>query len=187
MGIAILLGAAYTGMITGLICLRRGRAGEIGEPWEAVKPVLARLIWVTLVAAVGVIAGMFAFILPGLALATFWSVSAQAVMVERRGVFDALGRSFALVRGNAWPAFGFLAVLGLISVLLLLLVFIVCRPLGDGIAYEVASSTLGNLVSTPFLAVGSAVLYRQLTTLERGTDEPAATDPESGLPPDLRP
>lgn len=190
MGITILLGAIYGGMITALICIRRGRQSSMGELWTLVKPALARLIWVTLVAAIGILAGAFAFILPGLILGVFWSVSGQAVLVEKRGVFEALGRSFELVRGSAWPAFGFLAILALLSLLLLLLVFVVVTPLGTGVLGSAVSTTLSNLVSTPILAVGSAVLYNQLSELEPVAREDSRTEDESeddsGLPPEPR-
>jgi len=188
-GIAVLLGAIYTGMITALVCLRTNEQREAGELWEAVRPVLSRLVWVTLVALLGVLVGMSAFIVPGLILATFWSVSAQAVMVERQPVFAALGRSFALVRGNAWPAFGFLAIMGMISILLLLLVLVATAPLGTGVGAQAIASALGNFVSTPLLAVASAVLYNRLAELDRAAGGPDAPEegPGDGLPPDHRP
>ena len=44
-----------------------------------------------------------------------WAVIAPVIVVERRGVFDAFGRSRQLVRGNGWPVFGTVLVAFLIA------------------------------------------------------------------------
>ena len=164
--VTILLGASYSGMVTALICLP-GRSEGIGELWTAVKPVLARLIWVTLVTAIALILGLAAFIVPGLVIVTVWSVAGQTVVVERTSVFEALGRSFDLVRDNGWRVFGYLLVLGLISLLMLGLSLLVSAPLGTGLLANLVASFLSNLLSTPVLAIGSAVLYSRLAELNR--------------------
>jgi len=62
-------------------------------------------------------------------------------------------------------------------------VSMVHRPL------ETIASALGNFVSTPLLAVASAVLYNRLAELDRAAGGPDAPEegPGDGLPPDHRP
>jgi hypothetical protein len=51
-----------------------------------------------------------------LILLTFWSMGAPAIVAERVGVLEAFGRSWKLVKRNAWFAFGVLAVVLLIAI-----------------------------------------------------------------------
>ena len=54
---------------------------------------------------IGVGIGLVLLIIPGLILLTMWSVGAPAIVVERAGAFQAFGRSWHLVRGEAWSVF----------------------------------------------------------------------------------
>ena len=175
-GIAILLGAAYGGMITALICLP-GNTGGAGELWATVKPVLARLIWVTLITALATLLGLAMLIIPGLVVVTLLAVAGQAVVVERSPVFGALGRSFVLVQNHAFRVFGYLLVIGLLSLVMLGVALLVAAPFGTGLAGRVIVNFLSNLLSTPVLAIGTAVLYTQLATLEKAK-RPTESEPE---------
>ena len=166
LGITILLGASYGGMIAAMICLP-GKAEALGEPWAAVRPVLARLIWVSLLSALAVLAGLFALIVPGLIVLTLLSVAGQSVVVERISVIQSFGRSFTLVKDTAWQVFGYLLVLALLSLVLFGLALLISLPFGAGALGTVVSTFFSNLLSTPVLAIGSAALYNQLTDLQR--------------------
>lgn len=189
MGFTILFSAIFGGLMTVLICVER-EANGIGDLWPNVRPVLARLIWLTLFVTVAIILALFAFIIPAIILGTFWAVAGQALLVERRGVFESVGRSFDLVRGSAWQVFAVLAVLGLLGGILLLLVLLVMGPFGTGPVASAAGNALSSLVTTPIFAVGTAVLYNQLVELKQPlvveeSGDPAATE-EPGLPPEPR-
>lgn len=162
-GILLLLSAAYGGMITALLCLPQP-ADSVGGLWAQVRPVLARLIWVTLVTVVAVLAGLMILVVPGLILLTVFAVAGQAVVVERAEVFAALGRSGELVRGNGLRVFLFVILLGLICLLLIMLTLLITFPLlGDGPAGTAASAFLQNLIVGPLLGMGPAVLYNRLS------------------------
>jgi hypothetical protein len=166
LGVVFLLGVIYSGMITALICIP-GKSEGAGELWEVVKPVLARIIWVTLLTIVGVLAGLVALIIPCFILITYWSVATQTVVVERTSVFEAFGRSFDLVRGNAWRVFGYILILGLVSLLLLGLSMIASIPFGTGLVGKLVGAFISNALTMPVAAIGPAVLYRELLALER--------------------
>ena len=166
LGILCLLGVTYGGMITALVCIP-GKSEGAGELWTVVKPVLARLIWVTLLTGAGAMAGLIAFIVPCFVLITFWSVATQTVVTERTTVFESFGRSFELVRGNAWRVFGYILVLGLISPLLLGLWGGLSIPLGTSQVGKVVGSFVSNALTMPIAAIGAAVLYRELLALGR--------------------
>jgi hypothetical protein len=166
LGIQCLLGVTYSGMITALVCIPGKSEGAV-ELWTVVKPVLARLIWVTLLAALGALAGFVAFIIPCFVIVTYWSVATQTVVVERTAVFESLGRSFDLVRGKAWRVFGYILVLGLIGTVLLGASLLFTLPLGSNQLGQVVGSFVSNALTMPVAAIGAAVLYRELLALER--------------------
>ena len=57
---------------------------------------------------IGVGIGIVLLIVPGVWLGTIWGLALPALLVERTGVFGALGRSRALVRGRFWAVLGLL-------------------------------------------------------------------------------
>lgn len=172
-GMLVLLGSIYGGLITTLVCVP-GDSEGMAELWVNVKPVLARLIWVTLITAAVAILGFLALIVPGLIIVTIWSVGGQVIVVERPGVQAALRRSFELVRGNGFRVFGYLLLLGLLAVLLTILALLITIPFGDGVLRTVLNSFLSNLVTAPVVAIGSAALYNALSRPQEASEEPAA-------------
>lgn len=162
-GILLLLSVAYGGLITALLCLPGETPESGGELWALVAPLLARLIWVTLITLAAVFAGMMVLIVPGLILLTMFAVATQVVIVERSGAIQALGRSAELVRGNGPRVFGFILLLGIVCVLLILLLLVVTVPvLGAGTAGTIVSTFLQNLIVAPLVAIGPAALYNLL-------------------------
>lgn len=173
-GILLLLSTIYGGMITALICLRSSGPDTTGsELWAAVTPVLARLVWVTLITIVAVLAGLMILIIPGLVLVTYLAVATQVVIAEHREAFPSIARSAELVRGNGFRVFGFVLLLGAVCLLLLTMVAVVTVPLfGTGTAGTTASTFFQNLVVAPLLAIGPAALYNRLRAIPG--DEPSA-------------
>lgn len=178
-GILLLLSVTYGGMITALLCVpgSPGPDDSAGKLWSLVTPVLARLVWVTLIIAVAVLAGLMILIVPGLILLTIFAVATQVIVVERAGAFASLGRSAELVRGNGFKVFLFMILLGLFFLLLISLTVVVTYPLlGDGVAGRVVSTFLQNLIAGPVVAIGPAALYNRLA--HRTEPETAAAPPE---------
>lgn len=78
---------------------------------------------------------LFALTAPGLWLGTSLSMVTSTSSVERNGVFGAMKRSSALVKGRWWATFGFLlmvAFLGSISLWMVQLVAIPVTAVGGG-------------------------------------------------------
>jgi hypothetical protein len=185
LGLSLLVGVTYTGMVVQALCVP-GAPDSLGGLWGAVTPVLARLIWVSLAAAAGVAAGLLLFIVPGLILLTIWAVAQPVVVCERAGVFQSLGRSRSLVAGNGIRVFLFLLVLLLLALLASTFALLVAAPFGAGLVGAVVSAFLVTVAVNPLTAVGPAALYNCLTggslaDLAQPVNDPGAGEP---APPD---
>src|SRR6202035_5544509 len=108
--VAIML---FTAMVVGLVdAVQDGpRETSVGGLLLAVRPVLGELILVGIVAGIGIFVGFILLVVPGLVLATVWSVVAPVVLLERPGGLRALGRSRDLVRSYGWRVFCVICVL----------------------------------------------------------------------------
>lgn len=175
-GVQLFFSVTYSGAVAVLVCLP-GRTEGVGELWSETTPVLARLIWVRLLTAVAILAGLFLFIVPGLILMTIWAVAFQAVAVERTGVLAGLARSRDLVSGNGWRVLAFILLLGVLAALVALLAMLVALPLGTGAIGGAVSVFLIGLAAAPIAAIGPAVLYSHLSGDGPPLDAPGDNDP----------
>lgn len=176
---------AYLGRpVDGVASLRHAAAG------------LWRVAGVSIVAFALSFAGLFLCIAPGVWLYVSWTVAVPVVLLEGSGVGRALGRSFRLVRGRWWAAFGLVAVGQLLSgivgtALALPLVGIVLTPAGDSdvvrLLGQAVANTAASVLTTPFVAATLVVLYFDLRVRKEGLDvqllaEGLGPAPEPGPP-----
>ena len=172
----------FTGMVVELVAdVQDGRRDHsAGELLQAATPVLGQLILVGVVAGVGVLLGFVLFIVPGLILITIWSVAAPVVVLERPGVFAALGRSRELVRGNGWQVFGVIFILIFLVRIVSFGVALAAESAGTG-AGVVANVVIGVLTG-PLAALAAAVLYFELRgrRVTAVADPPIADEPVAG-------
>jgi hypothetical protein len=168
----------FTGMVVELVSdVQDGRRdASAGQLLRAVMPVLGKLILVGIVAGVGILIGFILIVIPGLILATIWSVAAPVVVLERPGGLRALGRSRELVRGNGWNVF---------AVILLLVILVGLLASGIEFAGDAAGTAVGlvvrvvvGILTAPISALAAAVLYFDL----RGAHADAARSEEPQLP-----
>jgi MFS family permease len=114
-GLVYLVGAVagfilQAAIVYGTIADLNGRRAEFGE---CLSTGLRSWFWLFLLAIVVTVAEVFGYILfivPGLMMAVAWMVAVPAQVVERTGVFGAIGRSAELTRGHRWPIFGLLVI-----------------------------------------------------------------------------
>ncbi len=168
----------FTGMVVELVSdVQDGkRDASAGQLLRAVTPVLGKLILVGIVAGVGILIGFILIVIPGLILATLWSVAAPVVVLERPAGLRALGRSRELVRGNGWNVF---------AVILLLVILVGLVGSGVEIAADAAGTAVGlvvrvivGILTAPISALAAAVLYFDL----RKAHSEAAPPEEPQLP-----
>lgn len=163
----------YTGFVVKLVQdVRDGRRdSSVGELISAAMPSLLSLIVFAIFAGILVAIGFVLLIIPGLILLTIWSVGAPAIVAERLWAFDAFGRSYELVRGQAWQVFGVI-----VSVFLILLATaIVAAAIGGaigGVAGAAIVAAVLLILYIPVQALVQTVLYFDLA----GGEAPADPD-----------
>ena len=179
--ILVLLGAAvrvagdalYVGFVVELVSdVRDGRRDQtVGDLFSAAAPYILPLIGFGILAGIGIAIGFVLIIIPGLILLTFWSVGAPAIVVEGAGPIDAFGRSWRLVRGEAWPVFGVL----LLTFLIVVIVEAVLGAIGAaiGVGGFIVAAIISAAITAPVYAIAVSILFFDLGG-GAGIPDPAA-------------
>jgi hypothetical protein len=175
--ISLVLSQLYTGVVVELVNDTRDGALDAspGGLVRQVTPVLATLIGAAIVAGIAVAVGFVFCILPGIALLTLWAVVAPAIVVERRGVFDALSRSWNLVKTNFWQT---LAVIFVFWIITIVIGGIVDRIFDSGaLAIAVIVGWIVHFLLAPLSALASGILFFELRAVESGATAPPPAGP----------
>lgn len=158
--------------------VRDGRADmSVGELFARARPRLPALIAAGVLAGLGIALGLLVFIIPGLYLLTRWFLIAPVIVLEGRSAGESFGRSWELVRGHAWDAFG-LILLTLVAAaigggILSALVRIILSPLPDFFAGWAASILVNSLIA-PFVALAWTLAYYRLADRPEEQEQPLA-------------
>jgi hypothetical protein len=154
--------ALYTGFVVKLVAdVRDGRPDEtIGDLFSSAAPAILPLIAFGILFGIGVGIGLILVIIPGLILLTFWSVGAPAIVVEGAGPVQAFGRSWRLVRGDAWAVFGTLVVVLLIVIAIGVALGIIATPIGNGAI--VVASIVSDAITAPIFSLAVSVMFFDL-------------------------
>jgi hypothetical protein len=117
---------------------RRVSFGEcLGTGFRFILP----LVGIGLIVGIGSVIGLFFFIVPGVLLWLAWSVAAPAEVMERVGVFGALGRSLELTRNHRGAIFA----LAVVYIFILWIVeAVLAAVLGVGFATSGAAESLAS-------------------------------------------
>jgi hypothetical protein len=175
--------ALYTGFVVRLVQdVRDGRRDHtVGDLFSSTAPSIGALIAFGILFGIGVGIGLVLLIIPGLILLTMWSVGAPAIVVERAGVFRAFGRSWRLVRGEAWSVFWTLVVVLLIVIAVGVVLGAIATPIGDGAT--VVAAVISNVLTAPVFALAVSVMFFDLGGGEQGQPKPAASTTSPPPPP----
>jgi hypothetical protein len=176
--VALIASAWYTGMVVRTVQdVQDGRVdATMGQLFSSVTSLIGRLILVGFVAGICVAAGIVFFIVPGLILLTIWCVASPTMVVEDTGVFESLGRSRALVRGNGWQVFGVIVSVFAIIIVVSIVIGSI-GAIGNSFLLIFIVQLLLNVALAPVFALAAAVLY---FALRRAQGQPVQTDPVTG-------
>ena len=139
---------------------------------------LGSLAWLTLIHGVIVLLGFAACVVPGVWLYVAWSVAVPVLLIEGPPGFQALRRSFDLVRRRWWPTASVLILAHLLATavaagfgLLSLPLLLVGRD--NEFVYDLARAVFGSvatILTIPFVAAVVAVIYFDLRVRKEGFD-----------------
>ncbi len=188
--VSLAVGTLYQGMVVELVKdIQDGRRdSSVGNLMRSVLPVLGPLIGAGILAGLGIGAGFVLLIVPGLILLTIWAVIAPAIVVERRGVFDAFGRSRQLVKGQGWPVFGTVVIAYLIAFVAEIVFVAIANGIAHGALLRIVFSALASTLAAPIGALVASVLYFRLVAIKgEVTPAPTQAPPPSHVPPPADP
>jgi hypothetical protein len=167
------IGLLITQVLTG--ALARAAAGSlVGEtptPGDAFKFGFARLgsiILIGLLVALIVIGGFILLIIPGIIFAVKLSVSIPALIVENRRGTDAISRSWNLTTGHFWHVLG----TWIVAYIIAAIVTAVLTALGgDNWLVRGILASIASVITTPFLALVTVLIYLDLRARKEGLTE----------------
>jgi hypothetical protein len=145
---------------------------------EAFRPVFGAV----LIAAAGVILGLFLLIVPGIWLFVRWAFVPQAVVLDGRRGTQALQRSAELVSGSWWRVLGialFAGIAAAIPAALISLPLEAWAKAADSQAILLAGQVVASSLVTPFQVLMLTLLYFDLLARHRlpSTMPPVAPPP----------
>lgn len=172
--ISLIASTLFTGMVVELVSdIQDGRRDSSpGQLLRAASPVIGKLIFVGIVAGIGIVIGFVLLVVPGLILITIWSVAAPIVVLERPDGLGALGRSRELVRGNGWNVFAVILLLVILVGVVSFIIEAVANSAGTGVGLVVR--VIVGILTAPISSLAAAVLYFELrgAPVAEGSDGP---------------
>jgi hypothetical protein len=164
--------------------VRDGRRDlTMGETFQRVRPKLGTLIVAGILAGIAIAIGLVLFIVPGVFLLVIWCLIVPVIVLERKGVMEAFGRSRELVRGNGWNVFGVIILCLLIWIAVSIVVALLVSFFSDEIRGFLQSLVTNTLV-VPFIALALTLMYYALVSRAQPAEAPAAAPaPQSPLTP----
>lgn len=157
-----LLNTAYTAL---LLDMSGGRAADTRRALTRAFEVFGPALWTVLLFALGVAAGLFLLVLPGLYLSIRWYFGTQSVVADGLSGVAALERSGELVRGNWWRVIVTILVINAVVVIPGLLVGLGAdraAKAADAQGVSFAISTAYQLLTVPFVAIAATLLFFDL-------------------------
>jgi Membrane domain of glycerophosphoryl diester phosphodiesterase len=153
--------------------VRDGRADlSVSETFGKVRPKLGTIIVAGILLALAIAIGFLLLIVPGLYLLTIWIAVIPAIVLEDRGIGEAIGRSRELVRGNGWNVFGVIVLTFLILLGLGIVIGLALLPLEDWLG-SLVQQLVWNTIVTPFVVAVWTLVYYRLKGREETETTPA--------------
>jgi hypothetical protein len=164
LGIALVMGIVVQGAVT-----RGAAAAAVGDPVDIEASYrwgfthLGGIFVVAILAFLAILAGLILFVIPGLIIMVMLSAAMPAYVIEGKQGADALSRSWDLVKGHFWHAVGVLIVTGLLVGITSAVVNV-----GGSFFVDWVTSTIASIITAPFSALVSVLLYVDLRAKGEG-------------------
>jgi Membrane domain of glycerophosphoryl diester phosphodiesterase len=142
-------------------------AGEAAvKGFESFSPIF----FAVLLAALGIVLGFLALIVPGVYLFVRWFFVPQAVVLEQSRGPSALRASGRLVEGSWWRTFGLIVLVSVIVAVIAILIgspFMAAADSSDRALWALIGDIIAGAVTQPFGALFSTLLYFDLKARKR--------------------
>jgi hypothetical protein len=121
---------------------------------------LGSVLLVSVLVGLATIAGLILFIIPGIWIGVRLAVSVEALVVEGRRGTQAMGRSWELVGGHWWHAFGALVVAGLLTGLVNA---VITTPFNNTSWFvQAIAAAIATVITLPYGVLVGVLLYLDL-------------------------
>ena len=171
---ALLQAAVIRGVVEDL----NGRKVNMADCLSGGLGISLPVIGISIMVGLGVVLGSILLIVPGIMLAVRWSVAVPARVMERPGVFAAMGRSAELTKNHRWAIFAIALVFFIAVVLFSMIIGAVGGVIAlvggaspTGIASHPAMLIISALISAAtntFGAAGVGAIYCELRAIKEG-------------------
>jgi hypothetical protein len=113
-----------------------------------------------------------------------WAVWSQAVVLERRGPLDALGRSWQLVKGSMWRTLGIIVVVGIVAGLAGLILGAIGGAVSSGLpaGWRSVLPTILGIFTASWVQIVTTLLFFDLRARREGAVTEATPPPEASWP-----
>jgi hypothetical protein len=197
-GQTIILALSFLGYLLGTVaCYQAVADAYLGRTSTATDSLrfagrrLGPTLWLTIVLVIGLFAGFVALIVPGIWLMVAWTVAYPVMLVEGTGGVGALKRSFQLTQSRWWATLGrivvayiLVTVITTVATLALMIPteLIVADTSFGALVMQHAASFVVSLVTTPFIAAVTTLVYFDLRIRKEGFDLALLAERMGGAP-----
>jgi hypothetical protein len=154
-----------------------GRAVDPGASMRFGLRRVGSVMWVSLLAGLGIFVGLLLLVVPGVYLAVAWSVAIPVLLGENLRGRAALRRSRALVRSRFWPCAGVLFLSFLLAAIVTAVIALIVAAIASSSGNDTvlfldqgASSLIADTLVLPFQVAVTTVLYIDLRVRKEGFD-----------------
>jgi hypothetical protein len=157
----ILMYLVLTGAITRAVAAEvAGQDPSLEQSYRFGFHRLGSVLLVSVLVGLATIAGFILFIIPGIYIGVRLAVSVEALVVEGRPGTQAMGRSWELVGGHWWHAFGALVVAGLLTGVVNA---VITSPFNNtGWFVQAVAAAVATVITLPYGVLVGVLLYLDL-------------------------
>jgi hypothetical protein len=157
----ILMYLVLTGAITRAVAAEvAGQDPSVEQSYRFGFHRLGSVLLVSVLVGLATIGGLILLIIPGIYIGIRLCVSIEALVIEGRRGTEAMGRSWGLVGGHWWHAFGTVVVGGLLTGSVNA---VITAPFGDtGWFVQAVAAAVATVVTLPYSALVGVLLYLDL-------------------------
>jgi hypothetical protein len=129
---------------------------------------LGSVLLVSVLVGLATIGGLILFVIPGIWIGVRLAVSVEALVVEGRRGTQAMGRSWELVGGHWWHAFGALVVAGLLTGIVNA---VITAPFNNtGWFVQAVAAAVATVITLPYGVLVGVLLYLDLRARKENLD-----------------